>query len=370
MKLSARWLHDRQLPAKAIDVLDRAGSHSRRHGKRYVSRRAVAEVVAQAANVPLDRLVLTDVQRLGRMEAFLRENIVAHGEEVARIARVIRRNFAGFVSGRPVGSFLFLGPTGVGKTESAKVLADFLFGSREALTRFDMSEYMDSHSVSRLIGSPPGYVGHDEGGQLTEAVRRRPYQIVLFDEVEKASGDILNILLQLLEEGELTDGRGRRVRFNHAVVFMTSNVGHEHFNNDRRQVGFGGGVATDDVTRQVLETARRSFSPELWNRIEEKLVYRSLEQSHVELIAKLLLKRSSDRLHAERGIRYVVTDRVVPFLVARGGYDRRHGARPMRRTLQEHVEGAVADAILTQRYPADTCLSVDIVDDKVLVSGP
>ena len=373
VRLADRWLQGRFLPGKAIDVLDLAGAWASRHEQRFVSAADVACVVAQTAGIPEDRLLVSDAERLLKMEQHLQRRIVSHEEAVTRISRVIRRNFAGFTSCRPMGSFLLLGPTGVGKTESARVLADFLFGSRDAITRIDMSEYMDAHSVSRLIGAPPGYVGHEEGGQLTEAVRRRPYQIILFDEVEKASGEVLNILLQLLEEGQLTDGRGRRVRFQNTVVMMTSNLGHEHFDPAAgRRVGFAArGITAKrgdaDREQRALETARKAFTPELWNRIEDKLVFAPLERGDVERIAALLLEDSSARLEAERKVSYRVTDEVVPLLIERGGYDARMGARPMRRIIQDLVEGAVADAILSGAAPGECTLLVGVVDDQVCV---
>ena len=367
VQLSSRWIHDRFLPAKAIDVLDLAGAWASRHNKGFVTAPDVAKVVAQHAGIPEERLLVSDAERLLTMESHMNERLIAHEEAVTRISRVVRRNFAGFTTGRPMGSFLLLGPTGVGKTECARVLADFLFGSRDAMTRLDMSEYMDDHSLSRLIGAPPGYIGHDDGGQLTEAVRRRPYQILLFDEVEKASKKVLNVLLQLLEEGQLTDGRGRRVRFQHVVVMMTSNLGDDRLDGRVRRVGFGAAPSDEDRSAGAIASARKAFTPELWNRIEEKLVFHRLNPSDIERIARLLLASSADRLQAETKIRYEVTDDVVPLLVERGGYEPSQGARPMRRVIQDLVEGAVAEAILTRRAVAGDTVVVGVVDDKVAV---
>ncbi len=368
VRLSNRWITERFLPAKAIDVLDLAGAYASRHRSEAVSADDVARVVAQKVGVPPERLLVNDSERLLSMEAHLQSRIIAHDEAMSKVARVIRANFAGFTSTRPMGSFLLLGPTGVGKTECAKVLAEFLFGSREAVTRIDMSEYMDSHSVSRLIGAPPGYVGHEDGGQLTEAVRRRPYQLICFDEVEKASGDVLNVLLQLLEEGQLTDGRGRKVRFRHTAIIMTSNLGHEHFDASRSRMGFGRSEPVQKTgTAATLETARKSFSPELWNRIEEKLVFTPLKIEDVQRVAALLLADSSARIYEERKIAYEVTDDVVPFLIERGGYDQPYGARPMRRTIKELVESLIADAILRGEIEPDSTVTIGVVDGELSV---
>ena len=369
VQLADRWIAERCLPAKAIDVMDLAGAWAARHGHKAVSAKDVARVVAAKVGVPAERLLVSDAERLLNMEEHLQKSIVAHEEPVTRMSRVIRRNFAGFTSNRPMGSFLLLGPTGVGKTESARVLAQFLFGSREAMTRIDMSEYMDAHSVSRLIGAPPGFVGHEDGGQLTETIRRRPYQLVCFDEVEKASGEVLNVLLQLLEEGALTDGRGRHVRFQHTVIIMTSNLGQDAFDLSKsRRVGFGATEqTTEDRASVALESARKSFSPELWNRIEEKLVFEPLTISDVERVASLLLADSARRLQAERKISYTTTDDVIPLLIERGGYDQCNGARPMRRVIQDLVEGLVADHILRGATEPDMVLSVGVVDGELAI---
>jgi ATP-dependent Clp protease ATP-binding subunit ClpC len=367
VQLSSRWIHERYLPAKAIDILDQAGAHAVRRGRSFVTVEEVARVVAQQAQVPAERLMLNDQERLLGLATYLRDWVVGHDESLERVASVLQRNFAGFVTDRPMGSFLLLGPTGVGKTECAKVLADYLFGSRDALCRVDMSEYMDTHSVSRLIGAPPGFVGHEDGGQLTEAVRGKPYQIILLDEIEKASVEVLNILLQLLDDGRLTDGRGRTVRFENTVVFMTSNLGHEEFERMHRPVGFTSAMTQNDVLNQVVEAARKRFSPELWNRIDDKLVFHPLTIEHVKRIACILLKESSERLLNERQIGYGTTDAVIPFLIENGGYDPEHGARPMRRTIQKLVEGPVAEAILSGRVTEGATLKVGVHDGRIAI---
>ena len=378
VRLSARYVPDRRLPDKALNLIDLAGARVARSGGTDVTTEDVARVVAKLAAVPLERLVQSDAQRLLEMDHFLSERIIGQPKPLDRITAVIQRNSAGFRSHRPIGSFLLLGPTGVGKTETVRVLADFLFQDRSAVTTFDMSEFLEAHSVSKLIGAAPGYVGHEDGGQLTEAVRRRPYQILLFDEVEKASREVLQILLQLLEEGTVTDGRGRRVEFRNTVVAMTSNLGWKVFEEKRGGFGFATG---DDgpaasgpskkervrLERAVLAAARKSFAPELWNRMEEKLVYHPLQREHVARVAELLLVESADRLAAETGIRYEAAPAVVDHLIAHGGFDARYGARPMRRTIQRLVEGAVSQVILTGAAQRGDAVSV-VVDDGRLTA--
>jgi ATP-dependent Clp protease ATP-binding subunit ClpC len=297
---------------------------------------------------------------------------------VRRISQAIRRNYAGFHSGRPIGSFLFLGPTGVGKTELVKVLADFLFRDRDAIVRLDMSEYTESHAISRMVGAPPGYVGFESGGQLTEAVRRKPYQIILFDEIEKAHPEVLNILLQLLDDGRLTDGQGRTVDFSNTVIVMTSNLGSSHFSAGlkdvaRGRIGFGsaagaasgGPSLTPEVRRQVIEVARTALTPELWNRIEERLVFGPLSRSEIGEIANLQLRDSSRRLGAEREIWLQAEPKVLEFLIDRGGYDPQLGARPMRQTIQRLVEGPVADMILRGEVSTGETITVRVADGEL-----
>lgn len=354
VNLSDRFIHDRCLPGKALDVMDLAGSRARRQGRAKVEREDVARVIGELAGVPLDRLLDDDKVRFLRMEAFLSERVVGHREAMATVAAGIRRAYAGFAGRRPMGSFLFLGPTGVGKTEMVKALADFLFGAPDALIRLDMSEYAEAHAISRMLGSPPGYVGHDEGGQLTDAVRRRPYSIVLLDEIDKAHPEILLPLLQVLDEGRLTDARGRTVSFRNTVVIMTTNAGGRRMDGSERTVGFGASpAAVDDYAhqeRQALEQARRMMPPELWGRIDEKILFRSLLRSEVAQVARQMLMESARRLTLERGIRFSADDSVVEWLMDHGGFDAQLGARPMRQAVQRHVEGLLASAVLAGRY--------------------
>jgi ATP-dependent Clp protease ATP-binding subunit ClpC len=349
--LGAKYVSDRFLPDKAISIVDLAGSRCRREGKDRVGAADVARVVAKLSGIPEERLLMSDSARLLELESSLRARVIGHEEVVARIARVIRRNYAGFASSRPMGSFLFLGPTGVGKTELARALAEVLFGSRDALVRLDMSEMSEAHGVSRLIGAPAGYVGFGEGGQLTEPVRKRPSSVVVLDEIEKAHREVLMLLLQVLEEGRLTDGRGRHIDFSNTVVVLTTNLGAEAFEKSARPLGFGNAepsVKTGEDS--ALDSARRSVPPELWNRIDERCAFRPLVEQDVAKIATLLLAESAKRLASEKGIHYSAGGDVVEHLLRSGGFDPRLGARPMRQTVQRLVEAPLAERILAGEF--------------------
>jgi len=349
--MAAKYVSDRFLPDKAISIADLAGSRCSREGKDTVEVADVARIVAKLAGLPEERLLMTDSTRLLKLEEELSERVIGHEDAISRISRVIRRNYAGFASRRPMGSFLFLGPTGVGKTEMARALAEVLFGSKDALIRLDMSEMAEGHGLSRLIGAPAGYVGYGEGGQLTEPVRRRPSSVVVLDEIEKAHREVQMLLLQVLEEGRLTDGKGRHIDFSNTVLVMTTNLGAEAFGRISKSLGFGsqeagaGAVPQTDL-EAASAAARRALPPELWNRIDERLPFRPLEKVEVARIATLLLAESSKRLASEKGIEYVASDDVVGHLMRSGGYDPKLGARPMRQTVQRLVEGPLAERIL------------------------
>ncbi|MFA5623979.1 MAG: AAA family ATPase [Bradymonadales bacterium] len=371
VKLSERFIKERALPDKALSVLDRAGSIAHREGKSEVSCTEVAKVIAQLAEIPLEKLLMTENEKLLKMEELMGAKLIGHAENIERISRVVRRNHAGFGAHRPIGSFLFLGPTGVGKTEAAKVLADFLFGSKSSIIRFDMSEYMEQHSVAKLIGAPAGYVGFDDGGLLTEALRKYPYQIVLFDEIEKAHPDVANILLQILDEGRLSDAKGRSVDFSNTVVVLTSNLGVSALAKAaQKSIGFGAKeqkLKPEQAEEIILKSARSHFSPELWNRIEEKLVFHPLSIDEIKEIAKLLLKDSADSLYYEKKIRLHFAPELIDFLLENGGYAPAYGARPMRRTIQSLVESRIAEWILSHDTLAQE-LRIGVENAKVIVT--
>jgi ATP-dependent Clp protease ATP-binding subunit ClpC len=345
---SVRYLPGRALPDKAVSILDLAGARTRRRGKAEVTAESVAEVVAELADMPVDRLLEADGDRMLRLEEILAERVVGHGDQIRRIARILRRNAAGLGSRRPIGTFLLLGPTGVGKTESAKAIAEVLFHCDTAMTRVDLSEFSEPHAIARLIGAPPGYVGHEAGGQLTEAVRRRPYQVILLDELEKAHPDVLTSFLAVFDEGRLTDGRGRTVDFTNTVILMTSNLGAEESGSSpRRRVGFGNDAQDRvDLEQRVVAAARSALAPELYNRIDEVLVFAPLARDEVREIARRLLEGVSRALSAQRGLRLDFGPDVVEFLLDHGGFDPTLGARPMKRTIARLVEAPLAEKIL------------------------
>ena len=321
----------------------------RRNAKiEIVGQDEVAQIVSAWTGIPVTRMTEDEAARLVNLEEILHARVVGQEEAVKAVSRSVRRARAGLKDpNRPIGSFIFLGPTGVGKTELCKALGEALFGDEDSLIRIDMSEYMEKYSVSRLIGSPPGYVGYEEGGQLTEKVRRKPYAVILLDEVEKAHPDVFNILLQILEDGRLTDGQGRVVDFKNTVIVMTSNAG-AHELKRQRSLGFGSSENTekayDTMRENIMEEVKRTFRPEFLNRVDEIIVFHALEQSEIDQIARLMMRSVEKRL-AERGIRLTVDEDALK-LISAAGYDLQYGARPLRRAIQRMVEDALSEEIL------------------------
>ncbi len=345
----AAHLRDRKKALQNEIAQKRSAWEQRRNSKvEIVGEEEVAQIVGAWTGIPVSRITEDESQRLINLETILHERVIGQEEAVKSVARAIRRARAGLKDpNRPIGSFIFLGPTGVGKTELCKALAEALFGDENSMIRIDMSEYMEKHSVSRMIGSPPGYVGHEEGGQLTEKVRRKPYAVILLDEVEKAHPDVFNILLQIMEDGRLTDGQGRVVDFKNTVIVMTSNAG-AHTIRKQRTMGFGGaedGERTYEAMKEnIMGEVKNIFRPEFLNRVDEIIVFHALEQSEIDAIAALLLRQVCERL-SERGIELEVDPSALN-LISKSGYDIQYGARPLRRAIQRMVEDALSEEIL------------------------
>lgn len=364
---SVRYLPGRALPEKALSVLDLAGARARRRGNPSVDEPIVAEVVSEMADMPIERLLQTDRDRMLALEHLLAEQVVGHDEPIARIATILRRNAAGLRSQRPVGTFLLLGPTGVGKTETAKAIAFALFHGSEAMTRLDLSEFAEPHALARLIGAPPGYVGHESGGQLTEAVRRRPYQVLLLDEFEKAHRDVQQAFLQVFDEGRMTDGRGRTVDFTNTVIVMTSNIGAAEAREaaESRSIGFSQKQASRStaVKDAVMAAARNVLPPELYNRIDEVLFFQPLTRDDVREVARRQLDALSRRLVEARGVEIAWSEEGIDALLARGGYDPSLGARPVKRAIARLVEAPLAEMLLREELRSGDVLQVGATDD-------
>ncbi|PSO83188.1 MAG: chaperone protein ClpB [Cyanobacteria bacterium QS_7_48_42] len=398
-QLSERYISDRYLPDKAIDLIDEAGS--RKHLKDSLEKKAaaaeaeeasdeeeaqdaaasivdeeeIAQTISSWTGVPLNKLTKPESELLLHLEDTLHERLIGQHEAVSAVSRAIRRARVGMKDpNRPIASFIFSGPTGVGKTELTKALASYMFGSEEAMTRLDMSEYMEPHTTSKLVGSPPGYVGYGEGGQLTEAIRRQPYSVVLLDEVEKAHPDVFNTLLQILEDGRLTDAKGRVVDFKNTLLIMTSNIGSKAIEKGGGGLGFEFSEEAESqynrVHARVMEEIKGYFRPEFINRLDEIIVFRQLNKEEVTSIADILLREISERLQQEREITLEVTEQFKERIVEEG-YSSTYGARPLRRAIMRLLEDSLAEAILHNQVNAGDTAVVDVNDDgevKVLPS--
>jgi ATP-dependent Clp protease ATP-binding subunit ClpB len=325
--------------------------------KEEVDAEDIAEIVSKWTGIPVSRLIEGEVEKLVHMEERISKRVVGQDEAVRAVSNAVRRARAGLQDpARPIGSFIFMGPTGVGKTELARALAHFLFDDDAAMVRIDMSEFMEKHSVARLIGAPPGYVGYEEGGYLTEAVRRRPYSVILFDEIEKAHTEVFNVLLQVLDDGRLTDGQGRTVDFRNTVVIMTSNIGSSAI------VDLQGGDSKE-MERRVMEALRAHFRPEFLNRIDDVIIFHSLTKDQIRDIIRIQASRLSD-LMEDRGIGLELTDAALDLLAVEG-YDPAYGARPLRRTIQKRIQDVMAMKILAGTFREGDTVIVDAKDGEL-----
>ncbi len=430
VRLSERYINDRYLPDKAIDLIDEAASRIRINSSRepdiiknlkiqmdeleqekencirsedfvkasevkkkqeenrkqldketekwniekenkllHVTETDIADVVSAWTKIPVERLKEKEAERLKQLEMVLHQRVVGQEEAVKAVSKAIKRGRLGLKDPkRPIGSFLFLGPTGVGKTELSKALAEAVFGSENNLIRVDMSEYMEKYSVSKMIGSPPGYVGYDEGGQLSEKVRRKPYSVILFDEVEKAHPDVLNILLQVLDDGHITDAQGRKVSFKNTIIIMTSNAGAENIVNPKR-LGFDSGESTaerdyDFMKNRVMDEVKRLFRPEFLNRIDETLVFHQISKENMKEILDIMMRDIISRAQSEMDLHLQIDDKAKDFLIEKG-YDPKYGARPLRRMIQSYVEDALSEEILENRVTEHSNVQVVLDEDGV-----
>lgn len=355
---------EKKLRAKRDRVLEN-WKKNREEKRASVDEDDMLQVIADWTGIPLNRMEAKESKRLLKLESELRKQIIGQDFATEVVSKALRRSRADLKDPkRPIGSFMFLGPTGVGKTHLAKVLAERIFGDQESLIQIDMSEYMEKHAVSRMIGSPPGYVGHEEGGQLTEAIRRKPYSVILFDEIEKAHPDVTQILLQILEDGRLTDSLGRKVDFRNTILIMTSNVG-AHILQRNSSLGFSAGNADDDFDKtkdKIMDEAKKSFKPEFLNRLTEIVIFRPLAKDSMRAIVDLELKKLTDRLK-EKKLKLKISDKVKEFLIEKG-YDNKLGARPLRRAVEKYLEDSLAEEVLSGSLRKNKAISVLITDEE------
>jgi ATP-dependent Clp protease ATP-binding subunit ClpB len=327
-----------------------------------VGENEIAAVVSKWTGIQIDKLLEGERQKILSMEKVISTKVIGQKEAINSVSSAVRRSKAGIQDpNRPLGSFLFLGPTGVGKTELSKALASFLFDDQNAMIRIDMSEYMEKHSVSRLIGAPPGYVGYDQGGALTEAVRRRPYQVILFDEVEKAHPDVFNIFLQILDDGRLTDGQGRVVDFKNTIIILTSNLGSEFMQAIKSE-------KLDEKTKEkVLEFVKKSFRPEFVNRLDDIIVFERLQKEEIKEIVKIQVNNLKNILK-DKNLTFSITDKAIEWLVDKG-FDQEYGARPLKRAIQRYVQNPIANLILDMKDKKLDAIKIDMDEDQLILNN-
>lgn len=356
-----------QALGEKIEEIQNKARTEREKQKLCVTENDVAKVIAEWTKIPVQKLQEAETERLKHLEEILHKRVVGQNEAVEAVSKAVRRGRVGLKDpNRPIGSFLFLGPTGVGKTELSKALAEAVFGKDNEMIRVDMSEYMEKHSVSKMIGSPPGYVGYEDGGQLSEKIRRHPYSVVLFDEIEKAHSDVFNILLQILEDGHVTDAQGRKVSFKNTIIIMTSNAGAQQIIAPKH-LGFGSGSDEEadyqKMKDSVMEEVKRIFKPEFINRIDELLVFHTLTEKNIQEIVRILLAILQKRIQAQMSMEITVTDEAVAHL-AKSGFDKTYGARPVRRAIQTQIEDELADRLLSGELAAGDRVRIDFSSEE------
>ncbi len=355
---------------KQLEKAKRVWEQKNKQSGQTVTKEDIADVIAKWTGIPVKSLQEEESQRLLCMEKELHKRVIGQEEAVSAIAKAVRRGRVGLKDpNRPIGSFLFLGPTGVGKTELSKALAEVLFGDETAMIRIDMSEYMEKHSVSRMIGSPPGYVGYEEGGQLSEKVRRNPYSVVLFDEIEKASSDVFNVLLQVLDDGHITDGHGRKIDFKNTVIIMTSNAGAKNIAAPKK-LGF---ITVDNeeqnyatMKKSVMDEVKQIFKPEFLNRIDDIIVFHTLNQENMKQIVSLMSKTVIERAKENMQIDLSFTEEAIS-LIATEGYDQAYGARPLRRAIQSKIENFFAEQYLEGNFQKGDVVQIDVENENFIL---
>lgn len=368
---AAQLRDEEQKARKSLEEMKSHWENQQVQDTQYVTEDDIAQIVASWTGIPVRRLAEEESERLLKMEEILHERVIGQDEAIKAIAKAIRRARAGLKDPkRPIGSFIFSGPTGVGKTELAKALAEVMFGDEEAIIRLDMSEYMERHTVARLIGAPPGYIGHDEGGQLTEAVRRKPYAVILLDEIEKAHPDVFNTLLQVLEDGRLTDSKGRTVNFRNTIIIMTSNVGASTIRKDAT-VGFVTRTTEKDdyerMKERIMEEIKKTFRPEFVNRLDDTIVFHPLNESHLKEIVSLMINNLIKRL-SEQEVTVEVSE-AAKELIIKEGYNPTYGARPLRRAIQKHIEDLLSEEMLKATFRRGEKVLVDVRDNEIVVTN-
>ena len=370
MKKQLKLRDDEKKVEKELAIAQEKWEEESKLHKETVSEDNVADVVSMMTGIPVNRIAQTESNKLAELPALISGKVIGQDDAVKKVAKAIQRNRAGLKDpNKPIGSFIFLGSTGVGKTQLAKVLSRELFDSEDSLIRIDMSEYMEKFAVSRLIGAPPGYVGYEEGGQLTEKVRRKPYSVVLLDEIEKAHPDVFNMMLQVLDDGYITDSLGRKIDFRNTIIIMTSNIGARKLQDFGTGVGFGTKAKSDqanDHARSIIENAlKKAFAPEFLNRVDDVIVFNALEKEHIHKIIDIELEKLYSRIK-DLGYTLKLSESATDY-IADKGFDRQYGARPLKRAIQKYIEDALAEEIVNSKLQEGDEIFMDLVDDELTI---